>query len=74
MIVWFPGYGFGYFMQIAFLYALTAWIWGSTWLAITFQLGTVDPEISVVYRFALASRNFDCVQPSSQAANALHSP
>ena len=55
MIVWFPGYGFGYFMQIAFLYALTAWIWGSTWLAITFQLGTVDPEISVVYRFALAS-------------------
>ncbi len=42
-------------MQIPFLYALTALIWGSTWLAITFQLGTVDPEISVVYRFALAS-------------------
>ena len=42
-------------MQIAFLYSLTALIWGSTWLAITFQLGTVDPEISVVYRFALAS-------------------
>jgi drug/metabolite transporter (DMT)-like permease len=42
-------------MQIAFLYVLTALIWGSTWLAITFQLGTVDPEISVVYRFALAS-------------------
>ena len=42
-------------MQIPFLYALTALIWGSTWLAITFQLGTVDPEVSVVYRFALAS-------------------
>jgi len=42
-------------MQIGFLYVLTALIWGSTWLAITFQLGTVDPEISVVYRFALAS-------------------
>ena len=42
-------------MQIAFLYALTSLIWGSTWLAITFQLGSVDPEISVVYRFALAS-------------------
>ncbi len=42
-------------LQNAFLYALTSLIWGSTWLAITFQLGTVDPEISVVYRFALAS-------------------
>ena len=55
MIVWFAGYGFGDFMQIALLYTLTALIWGSTWLAITFQLGSVDPEISVVYRFALAS-------------------
>ena len=42
-------------MQNALLYSLTALIWGSTWLAITFQLGKVDPEISVVYRFALAS-------------------
>ncbi|GMR11625.1 MAG: EamA family transporter [Anaerolineae bacterium] len=42
-------------LQNAFLYLLTSLIWGSTWLAITFQLGTVDPEISVVYRFALAS-------------------
>ena len=42
-------------LQNAFLYALTSLIWGSTWLAITFQLGTVDPEISVVYRFTLAS-------------------
>ena len=30
-------------------------IWGSTWLAITFQLGVVAPELSVAYRFALAS-------------------
>lgn len=42
-------------LQNALLYVLTSLIWGSTWLAITFQLGTVDPEISVVYRFALAS-------------------
>jgi drug/metabolite transporter (DMT)-like permease len=30
-------------------------IWGSTWLAITFQLGRVAPEASVAYRFALAA-------------------
>jgi drug/metabolite transporter (DMT)-like permease len=30
-------------------------IWGSTWLAITFQLGTVAPEASVAWRFLLAS-------------------
>lgn len=30
-------------------------IWGSTWLAITFQLGKVAPEASVLYRFLLAS-------------------
>jgi len=37
------------------LYAVTVLIWGSTWLAITFQLGKVPPEVSVVYRFALAA-------------------
>jgi drug/metabolite transporter (DMT)-like permease len=37
------------------LFALAALIWGSTWLAITFQLGVVAPEASVVYRFALAA-------------------
>lgn len=42
-------------MQNAALYLLTSLIWGSTWLAITFQLGTVDPEISILYRFALAA-------------------
>lgn len=29
--------------------------WGTTWFAITLQLGAVDPVVSVVYRFALAS-------------------
>ena len=36
------------------LYGLTVSIWGTTWLAIKFQLGTVDPMVSVVYRFACA--------------------
>ncbi len=36
-------------------YAVTILIWGSTWLAIKFQLGTVDPVVSVAYRFALAA-------------------
>lgn len=30
-------------------------IWGSTWLAITFQLGVVPPSVSVVWRFALSA-------------------
>jgi drug/metabolite transporter (DMT)-like permease len=30
-------------------------IWGSTWLAITFQLGSVAPEVSVAYRFGAAA-------------------
>lgn len=37
------------------LYLAAVFIWGSTWLAITFQLGKVPPEVSVAYRFALAS-------------------
>ena len=39
----------------AFLFAVASVIWGSTWLAITFQLGSVAPEVSVAYRFALAA-------------------
>lgn len=42
-------------MQDALLYLLTSFIWGSTWLAIKFQLGVVDPEASIVYRFGLAA-------------------
>jgi drug/metabolite transporter (DMT)-like permease len=30
-------------------------IWGSTWLAIKFQLRSVAPDVSVAYRFALAA-------------------
>jgi drug/metabolite transporter (DMT)-like permease len=37
------------------LFSIASLIWGSTWLAITFQLGVVSPEASVVYRFALAA-------------------
>jgi drug/metabolite transporter (DMT)-like permease len=37
------------------LFAIACAIWGSTWLSITFQLGTVAPELSVAYRFAIAS-------------------
>ncbi len=37
------------------IFAACVAIWGSTWLAITFQLGKVAPEASVFYRFLLAS-------------------
>lgn len=36
------------------LYLVTVLIWGSTWIAIELQLGTVAPEVSIVYRFVLA--------------------
>jgi drug/metabolite transporter (DMT)-like permease len=34
----------------AALFVIPALIWGSTWLAIRFQLGVVDPLVSVTYR------------------------
>ena len=37
------------------LYTSTVLIWGTTWLAIKFQLGTVDPMVSVFYRFLLSA-------------------
>jgi drug/metabolite transporter (DMT)-like permease len=37
------------------LYLTTVLVWGSTWLLINFQLGTVAPEVSVVYRYAIAA-------------------
>lgn len=37
------------------LFLVATLIWGSTWLAITWQLGVVPPEVSVAYRFALAA-------------------
>lgn len=36
------------------LYIIPALIWGSTWFAITFQVGEVAPIVSVSYRFAIA--------------------
>ena len=37
------------------LYAITVLVWGSTWLAIEYQLGVVAPEVSVFYRYAAAA-------------------
>ncbi len=37
------------------LYILAVLIWGSTWFAIEFQLGVVEPEVSIVYRYAAAT-------------------
>jgi len=37
------------------LYTATVLIWGSTWLAIKFQLGPVEPVQSIAWRFLLAS-------------------
>jgi len=36
------------------LFAICVLTWGTTWYAITFQLGDVAPEISVAVRFAVA--------------------
>jgi drug/metabolite transporter (DMT)-like permease len=43
-------------MGNAIFYTLTVLIWGSTWLAIKFQLGDVDPMVSVAWRFTLVGR------------------
>jgi drug/metabolite transporter (DMT)-like permease len=37
------------------LFAAATAIWGTTWIAITFQLGRAPPEASVALRFAIAS-------------------
>ena len=37
------------------LYALTVLIWGSTWIGIKYQLGVIDPMVSVGHRFALST-------------------
>jgi drug/metabolite transporter (DMT)-like permease len=42
-------------MNSLLLYLLPTLIWGSTWLAIKFQLGVVPAELSVAYRFAMAA-------------------
>lgn len=42
-------------MHSTSLYLATVLIWGSTWFAIKFQLGVVEAEVSLVYRFLLAA-------------------
>ena len=42
-------------MRSVALYAVTVLIWGTSWLAIIYQLGVVDPMVSVAYRFILAA-------------------
>ena len=42
-------------MNNSILYAITVAIWGSTWLAIEYQLGVVEPEVSIAYRYAVAA-------------------
>ena len=42
-------------MPSSVLFVIASLIWGSTFWAITLQLGEVPPAVSVVYRFALAS-------------------
>jgi len=37
------------------LYSLTVLIWGSTWIGIKYQLGVVDPMVSIAHRFMLSS-------------------
>lgn len=42
-------------MTTPLLYATTVLIWGTTWLPIKMQLGVVPVEMSVAYRFLIAS-------------------
>ncbi|MDJ0949656.1 MAG: DMT family transporter [Alphaproteobacteria bacterium] len=42
-------------MANAFFYLMTVLIWGSSWLAIKFQIGVVPVDVSVAYRFAIAA-------------------
>ena len=45
----------GFRVNNLFLYAIVVLIWGSTWAAIPYQLGVVDAEVSVGYRFGIAA-------------------
>jgi drug/metabolite transporter (DMT)-like permease len=41
-------------LQNSLFFIIPSLIWGSTWYAIKFQLGSVDPLMSVAYRFFMA--------------------
>ena len=47
-------------MKNVLFYLVTVLIWGSTWIGIKMQLGTIDPLISVAYRFSLAALLLMC--------------
>lgn len=42
-------------MPTLFLYSVCILIWGTTWIAITYQLGVVEPVMSVAWRFIAAA-------------------
>ena len=42
-------------MQVMMLYITAILIWGTTWIAISFQLDDIAPEVSLAYRFTIAS-------------------
>lgn len=42
-------------MPTFILYSICILIWGSTWIAITYQLGVVEPVVSVAWRFIAAA-------------------
>ena len=42
-------------MISVFLYTIVVLIWGSTWLAVKYQIGPVSPEVSVAYRMGSAA-------------------
>jgi drug/metabolite transporter (DMT)-like permease len=37
------------------LYAVVVVVWGTSWIALHYQLGVVSPEVSLVWRFGLAT-------------------
>src|SRR5215218_4589032 len=37
------------------LYAVTVFVWGTSWIALKAQLGEVSPEVSTLWRFLLAA-------------------
>lgn len=42
-------------MITGLLYIMVVLIWGSTWLAVKYQIGIVSPEISVAYRIGISA-------------------
>lgn len=41
-------------MPVWLLYSIVVFVWGSSWIAIKYQIDTISPELSIVYRMALA--------------------